>query len=165
MILVCSLTLLFSTGVMGSIQQPPQTPFPQLGHEIAAIVEKNFYDAQRAEAWYQAHQDYADKIEDVQAFEEQTYTALDALHSSHTAYYRPTDLSYMGLLSIFEAVLRPEGVWYDSIGVDLVRQPQGYFVRTVFAGGPAEKAGLLRGDLLLSADNRPYTPISVRRAR
>jgi carboxyl-terminal processing protease len=143
-----------------SAAQRPQTSFPQLGHEIAAIVEYNFYDARRVAAWSLTYSHYADQITDAQTFAHRTRAALAALHSSHTGYYQPTDLSYYGLLSIFEEGLQPAGVWYDSIGVDVVSKPEGYFARTVFAGSPAEKAGLRRGDLLLFVDNLPFAPVT-----
>jgi C-terminal processing protease CtpA/Prc len=90
------------------------------------------------------------------SFARKTRAVLAELHASHTAYYRDNELPYAGLTSLFEAVVRPAGVWYDSIGVDLEHRSQGYFLRTVFAGGSADKAGLRRGDLLLSADNMPF---------
>jgi carboxyl-terminal processing protease len=135
------------------------TSFPQLGHELVAIVARDFYDGKRAAAWTAANQGYADRITEESAFAERTRAVLAELHASHTAYYRPNELAYAGLTSLFEAVVRPAGVWYDSIGVDLDHRAEGYFVRTVFAGGPAEKAGLRRGDLLLSADDKPFAPI------
>src|SRR5579871_3197952 len=141
------------------------TPYPELGAEIVEIVRSHFFDAVRADAWAAAHRDYAAHTTDSATFEQQTQTALKALHASHTGYYRPTDAAYYGLLSVFEAVLRPEGVWYDSIGVDCVRQSEGYFVRVVFAGSPAEKSGLRRGDLLLSADGAPFAPVASFLAR
>jgi C-terminal processing protease CtpA/Prc len=133
-----------------------QTPFPQLGRELVAIVERDFYDGKRAKAWSAANKDYAGHITDVDTFARKTRAVLAELHASHTAYYRDNELPYAGLTSLFEAVVRPAGVWYDSIGVDLEHRSQGYFLRTVFAGGPADKAGLRRGDLLLSADNMPF---------
>ncbi|MCW3097201.1 MAG: ctpA [Chthonomonadaceae bacterium] len=137
-----------------------QTPFPQLGRELVAIVERDFYDGTRATAWSAANRDYADHITDADDFARRTRAVLAQLHASHTAYYRDNELPYAGLTSLFEAVVRPAGVWYDSIGVDLEHRSQGYFLRTVFAGGPADKAGLRRGDLLLSADNMPFAPIA-----
>ena len=131
-----------------------------MGREIVEIVDHHFYDARRAAAWSHAYSHYADSLTKEEDFVQRTHAALGALHSSHTAYYRATDLSYFGLLSLFETMLRPAGVWYDSIGVDMVHKREGYFVRTVFAGGPADKAGVRRGDLLLSADNLPFSPIT-----
>jgi carboxyl-terminal processing protease len=137
-----------------------QIPFPQLGRELVAIVERDFYDGKRAMAWSAANRDYAAHITDADTFARRTRAVLAGLHASHTAYYRDNELAYAGLTSLFEAVVRPAGVWYDSIGVDLELKSQGYFLRTVFAGGPADKAGLRRGDLLLSADNMPFAPIA-----
>jgi len=147
---------LISPGVAG---QTPGT-FPQIGKALVDTVENNFYDVQQARTWGAAHRGYADQITDAETFARYTSSILEGLHSSHTGFYRPTDLSYFGLMSIFEAMLKPAGVWYESIGVDLDKRPEGYFVRTVFAGGPADKVGVRRGDLLLSADGKPFAPIT-----
>jgi len=138
----------------------PQIPFPQLGDELVAKVEGNFYDAPRAKTWSAAHRGYAEHITDAEIFAQRTSLVLEGLHSSHTGYYRPTELNYVGLMSIFESMLKPAGVWYDSIGVDLAQRQEGYFVRAVFAGSPAANAGLRRGDLLLSADGKRFAPIT-----
>ena len=187
LVLACGLLL----GHMISAAQLPQTSFPKLGNELVDIVEHNFYDAKRGASWSRSYRHYADQITDAQTFTQKTRAAIDALHSSHTNYYRSTDLAYAGLLSIFEPVLQPKGFWYDSIGIDVISRvdvisrmdvitrlnligntgvigkedvtgkEEGYFVRAVFAGSPAQKAGLHRGDLLLRADNKPFAPITA----
>ncbi len=45
----------------------------------------------------------------------------------------------------------------ETIGADFTRD---HFVKTVFAGGPSQQAGLLRGDKILEADGRPFDPVS-----
>src|SRR5229473_296738 len=39
-----------------------------------------------------------------------------------------------------------------------LQTPDGYFVRSVFANGPAARAGVIRGDKLVSANNRDFDP-------
>ena len=47
----------------------------------------------------------------------------------------------------------------DSIGVDYAVIDGAIFVRHVFSGGPAAKAGLVRGDRIVSADGRRFDPV------
>jgi carboxyl-terminal processing protease len=65
------------------------------------------------------------------------------------------------LLAIFQRPLKLEAVWHDSIGADIARLSHGFFVRHVFAAGPAEQVGLVRGDHLVAADGRPFDPSSA----
>jgi carboxyl-terminal processing protease len=68
------------------------------------------------------------------------------------------------LLAIFQHSLKLR-VTHESIGADLVEQKEGLFVRGIFAGGPAAKAGLLRGDQILAADGKPFDPVLSFRGR
>lgn len=132
-------------------QDRPQTlaDFQHLSKEIRDIVGREFYDAKRAGEWVKTHRDYAAKVTDAIDFAEKTNQALAELNTSHTYYYSPRDTNYYALLSIFQEALGIEKVEYDSIGADFARLEEGYFVRQVFAGSPAEKAGLQRGDRIL----------------
>jgi carboxyl-terminal processing protease len=87
---------------------------------------------------------------------------LADLKASHTGYYTEADPEYYGLLAIFGPALKVERVEYDSAGVDFT--PDGV-VRTVFAGGPGEKAGLRRGDKVLRANGGPFHPVRAFRGK
>src|SRR5262249_23535322 len=107
--------------------------------------------------WAEESSGYAAAIRDSAAFVRETRRRLAELHVSHTAYYSLDDPGYYDLLSIFEPVLQksPET---ESLGLGLVEQDGHWFVARVFAGGPAEAAGIRRGDRLVSADGEPFQP-------
>jgi carboxyl-terminal processing protease len=135
-----------------------QTDFPTLGREIETLVRERFYDAARGERWAKENAGYAQGITDAEAFRRETGRLIAELGASHTAYYTPEDPGYRDLLSIFEPVLQrsAEG---ESLGLAVVERDGGWFVVRVFPGGPAEAAGLKRGDRIVSADTEPFHPI------
>ena len=128
-----------------------------LGQEIVKIVRENFYDPKAAEAWAAAHDHYGASAANRDGFVRKTRDALAELKASHTAYYTPADPRYYGLLSIFKfAELPPGAAEVESIGADFTDEG---FARVVFPGGPAEEAGLRRGDKVLTADGASFQPV------
>ncbi len=134
----------------------------RLGGIVVRTVRDHFFDAEAAGVWATSHLDYASSARTQREFATLTNRALDDLHASHTHYYTPLDLEYYGLLAIFRETLGVGALTYEGIGVDL--DPQNV-IRVVFAGGPAAKAGLLRGDQILSADGEPFHPVLSFRGR
>jgi carboxyl-terminal processing protease len=135
---------------------PPD--YPALGREVVEIVREHFLDPERATAWAEDHGAYAAGVRDGKTFASRTNGVLSRLETSHTAYYPRGSATYWGLLSIFGNSLDIEKVAYDSIGADIEHR---HFVRRVLAGGPAEEAGLLRGDRIIAVDGRPFRPIDA----
>jgi len=133
--------------------------FTRLGDEVVAQVRERFYDAKKAAEWARSHQGYGAAARTEEDFERLTHEALAELQASHTAYYPRESLGYVGLSSIFRWALKLKDVEYVSMGVDVVERPEGLFVRHVFAGGPADKAGLKRGDRLVSVEGKPFHPV------
>lgn len=138
--------------------EPPSRDFPALGREIAGLVKERFYDPSRAERWVTANADYAAGIRDAETFRRETRRRLAELQASHTEYYGQDDPGHRDLLSIFEPVLKRSAKG-ESLGIGVVEQEGGWFVDRVFAGGPAEAAGLRRGDRAVSADGAPFHPV------
>ncbi|HEY7216515.1 MAG TPA: PDZ domain-containing protein, partial [Thermoanaerobaculia bacterium] len=132
--------------------------FPALGREIESLVREKFYDAARGERWASENAGYAVEIRDAETFRRETRRRLAALGASHTEYYTPEDPGYRDLLSIFEPVLHRSGEG-ESLGLAAAEREDGWFVARVFAGGPAEAAGLRRGDRLVSLDGAPFKPV------
>jgi carboxyl-terminal processing protease len=141
-------------------ETPPPSPFAAVGREIVETVRRDFLDARRAARWAQANAGYAEGIETEEAFARETRRRLAELATSHTSYYRPDDLGHHELLSIFAPVLeQPAEV--TSLGfhpVDLGQAGGAWHVGRVFAGGPAAKAGLSRGDRVEALDGEPFHP-------
>ena len=127
-----------------------------LGQEITRLVRDNFYDSKAGEAWASAHDHYAATAASREEFDRMTRGALAELRVSHTGYYTPADPRYFGLLSIFREVLGVSSAEVESIGADFTEEG---FARVVFPGGPAEKAGLRRGDRILKADGAAFEPV------
>ena len=133
--------------------------FAKQGDELVSHVRERFYDAKKATEWAARHQGYGAKARTEEDFERLTHEALAELKASHTAYYPRESLGHVALSSIFRSFLKLKAVQYVSMGVDVAELPEGFFVRHVFAGGPAEKAGLLRGDRIVSVEGRPFHPM------
>jgi carboxyl-terminal processing protease len=98
---------------------------------------------------------------------------LSELAASHTRHYISSEPAYYQLLDIFSHALQrdlwrffPHGqVIYEGIGA-FTKQINGKtFITGVLEGLPAEKAGLVVGDELLTADGAPYHPIKVFRGK
>lgn len=103
-----------------------------------------------------SHEHYGSRVASRSEFISKTREALEQLKASHTGYYTPADPRYFGLLSIFGEALGVRSAQVDSIGADFTDEG---FARVVFPGGPAEKAGLLRGDQVLKADGKTFEPV------
>jgi carboxyl-terminal processing protease len=138
--------------------QAPGTDFLALGRELVALVEQRFYDSGAAEAWAKSNIDYGAAIGEQHGFRRETRRRLAVLGASHTEYYTPADPGYRDLLSIFEPVLHRPAAG-ESLGLAAVELEGGWFAARIFAGGPAEAAGLRRGDRLLAADGEPFHPV------
>jgi carboxyl-terminal processing protease len=137
-----------------------QTSFPTLGKEIETLVRERFYDAARGERWARENAGYAQGIADAEAFRRETDRRLAELGASHTAYYTPDDPGYRDLLSIFEPVLHRSGVG-QSLGWAVAEREGGWFVVRVFPGGPAEAAGLKRGDRIVVVDGKAGKAVTL----
>ena len=100
---------------------------------------------------------------------------LAKLGASHTHYYTPEDPAYYQLADIFVGALEHRGlervfprgeVSYPGIGVFTEADNQGrIFVTGVIEGAPAHAAGVLLGDEIVSADNRPFRPVGSFRGK
>ena len=135
--------------------------FPTLGREVVGIVRDQFMDTQKAALWAEKHAGYADKIHDRSAFREATRTILAELETSHTQYYLPEDPGYYDLLAIFEPFLKRDPKT-ESIGIATVEVDGGSYVSRVFAGSPAEAAGLKRGDRIVRRSGEELEILSRR---
>ena len=135
-------------------KKPPD--YLSRGDEIVKIVRDHFFDAKKAAEWAKVHAGFARAVASEEGFTRVTRDALATLNASHTAYYTPSDARYYGLAAIFGQFLNGVSADWDSPGIDF---SQDGFVRRLFAGGPGAKAGLRRGDKVLSSDGRPFHPV------
>src|SRR5271170_4649463 len=100
---------------------------------------------------------------------------LAKLGASHTHYYTPEDPAYYQLADIFVGALEHRGldrvfpkgdVAYAGIGAFTEADAQGrIFVTGVIDGAPARQGGVLVGDEMLSADDRPFRAVDSFRGK
>ncbi|MGH2412224.1 MAG: S41 family peptidase [Microcystaceae cyanobacterium] len=142
--------------------------------QVWETVEENFYDPNfNGVDWQALRQKYEATARQAQSKKELALTInqmLSALKTSHTHFYTPEEPEYYQLLAIFQpgsSQLQqqikkwfPKGkIEYSGIGL-FTRQIEGQtFVSGVLEGSPAERAGVLVGDRLLSVEGKPFEPI------
>jgi len=102
-------------------------------------------------------------------------TMLSELHASHTRFYTPDEPEYYQLADIFVGALRrrglqrafPDGrISYPGIGI--ISGSEASVRNTITAvidGTPAQKAGLRRGDEVVTADGTAFEPIGSFRGK
>ncbi|TSC23979.1 S41 family peptidase [Corallococcus sp. Z5C101001] len=149
------------TGLLlaGSVQAAtPPGSYAKLGDEVVGLVRTRFFDAAKGTAWADAHQGYAADAKDAEDFARRTNAALAELKASHTAYYPKQAPGHAEVSAIFQAFLQQKKVEATGIGVDVMETPEGFFVRHVFTDGPGARAGLLRGDRLVTVEGQPFHP-------
>ncbi|HEU0084468.1 MAG TPA: PDZ domain-containing protein, partial [Bradyrhizobium sp.] len=94
---------------------------------------------------------------------------LSELRASHTRYYTPGEPEYYQLADIFTGALRRRGlervfpgghISYPGIGVLSRMDARGSGIVTgVIDGTPAQQAGLIAGDEIITADGAPFQPV------
>lgn len=148
---------------------------------VGEIVTERFYDPSRLAGFDRAvarivaeHPDLAGAPADSAVTAEAIDRALASLGASHTARYTADTVEYYELIDVFRFGLRrelrrlfaPNGeVAYDGIGIATARIDGRTFVSDVYDGGPADEAGLLAGDEIVSVDGEPFAPIASFRGK
>jgi C-terminal processing protease CtpA/Prc len=164
--LIVILVLLLGTGASA------QTPV-QLFDQVWTLVEKRFYRADLngvdSEALVlEARQRLATCQPDQASRVINDY--LGRLGASHTYLYSSKEEEYYQLLDIFSSgskadeiskLLAGEAPNYEGI---LVSLDEGTVVDAV-PGGPAAKAGVMPGDVLLTVDSKPFEPVDSFRGK
>lgn len=150
------------------------TPVPQSYsdqfEEVVGIVEKHFYDPVQINRDFPAikknYRRQLPKISTPEHFSTLVNTMLRELNASHTYYLTPDDYEYYQLAALFSklpeigALFQEQNVMYPTVGI-ITRTFKGrVYIVAVLAGSAAEKAGLLKGDEILSVNQNPYTPIA-----
>jgi carboxyl-terminal processing protease len=140
---------------------------------VIEIVEKHFYDPVQIDQNFPAIKDrYLKKLPEIstkKAYSSLVNSMLRELNASHTYYLTPEDYEYYQLAALFskmpeiEALFQEQGVLYPTVGIMTQTFKNRVHIVSVLAGSIAEKAGVLKGDEILSVNGSPYTPIAALR--
>lgn len=142
--------------------------------QVWELVRDRFYDPRlNGLDWQEERARFRPQAASARSREDAA-TAINAmlgkLGASHTHYYTLDETAYYQLADIFAGWLEHHGldrifprggVSYPGIGVFTEADNQGrMFVTGVIDGAPAHGAGILVGDEILSADDRPFGPVA-----
>jgi len=157
------------SGVSAQIAAPVQTapapvlPLSPLGLFDAAVqtLRDNVHDPKRRhpkwEALVMSTRRQLESPADEAKARQAIAAVLAPLGPSHASLLSDEDQAYWALTSAFSG--RMEGGRLRHIGAWFERAGKRWFIRTVFAGSPAERAGLRRGDEIVSVDGNPLAPV------
>jgi carboxyl-terminal processing protease len=148
----------------------PRVPYSDLFEEIVSIVEDHFYNSDQIARKFPAIQNafrvQLKHVSSSKEFAALVNAMLGELNASHTYYLTPQDYEYYQLGALFSKIpdistmFEGRDVMYPTVGI-LTQVIEGkVFIVSVLAGSVAEKAGVLKGDEILSVNGEPYAPIS-----
>jgi carboxyl-terminal processing protease len=169
------LALTLATAALGAASLPAHARAAQhdaqVFDEAWRIVRDKFYDrnlngldweavGNKHRANYESAKTDAERSAAINAM-------LAELGASHTHHYTRDETAYYELVDIFSYKLRRDipkffsgdTVTYSGIGMFTKAIDGKTFVSAVFPGQPADKAGLLLGDEIVSADGAPFEPV------
>ena len=126
--------------------------------KVCTSIQDKFYDKNlNGVDWKHICETYRAQLPGVKSkaeFKDLVNRMLSELHASHTSYVDDDDVEYAMLAAVMEQDLRGHKIAH--IGV--MGHPVGkeFVIAAVYDGGPAQKAGLMTGDRILSADGKPF---------
>ena len=152
----------------------PTDSYSKIFEEIINVVQEHFYDSEQIIKAFPAIQaGYRAKLDSVstqQGFSDLVNAMLRELNASHTYYLTPEDYEYYQLGALFStipevgALFKGEEVQYPTVGIFTQMFDGRVYIVSVLAGSAAEKAGLLKGDEILSVNGKPYRQIASLRS-
>lgn len=134
---------------------------------VCKDVREHFYDVKlHGLDWKQVQERYQAKLGAVtskEAFAALINQVLGELKASHTEYYTDDEQEFYMLPSVMQGDLKERRVAH--IGIMGHKSADGYLVTGVMEGGPADKAGIQRGDYILTAGGAPFTTVGSFRGK
>ena len=149
----------------------PPSSRSEVFQEIWQTVRDKFFDPKlRGWDWEAMKQRYgkeAEAAESTEEFGSVVNRMLSELKTSHTEYYTREEPEYYQLAGIFwsfagekfKPFLVGGSPRYVGIGISTATIDGKVFIRAVYDGLPAAKAGLRVGDQILDIDGKPFQPI------
>jgi len=166
--------LLFLAIVQAPAADPPRSGHPVFDRAVELVTD-NFHDKSALDEFAEAvRREVDDPASPVNAkstpdrVDEAIDAVLASLNASHVGRFEPDTIDYFELIDIFRFAIRddmrrlfpPKGeVSYPGIGMIARPQNGARFVSDVYDGSPADRAGILVGDEVLSVDGKPYHEI------
>lgn len=157
--------------------EPKRAENAAVYEEVWRIARDKFYDPKLKGLDWKAMGDKHRDAYDAANTDAERSAAINALlgelGASHTHHYTKDETAYYELVDIFSYPLRRDipkhfdggKVRYPGVGM-FTRDIGGkVFVTGVFPDMPAQRAGLLAGDEILSADNKPFEEIGSFRGK
>jgi carboxyl-terminal processing protease len=83
---------------------------------------------------------------------------LSQFQVSHTHFYTDQDLEFYFFRSLF-STRDPETPKIYHIGAEYIKSNEGYTVKAVLDGFGAQRAGVRRGDIIVSINSQPFHPV------
>jgi carboxyl-terminal processing protease len=161
-------------GIASATAAVSHCSYSDLFEEIVKIVEEHFYNPVQITQDFPTIKDTYRKqlpqISTQEAFSTLVNTMLRELNASHTYYLTPENYEYYQLGSLFSRIpeigelFQGQEVLYPTVGILTQILEERVYIVAVLAGSVAEKAGLLKGDEILSVNGKPYTPIASLRS-
>jgi carboxyl-terminal processing protease len=153
---------------------PPKSGDPAFDRTVE-LVESNFYNPSALGRFGDVVREAVASLPpsaDARARAAASGPAIDhilaSLGATHTGRYTPDQLDYYELADIFRFNYRdrlrelfpPDGeITYPGVGIATEVIDGKRFVRDVYDGAPADKAGVKAGDEILSVDGQPFAEI------
>jgi carboxyl-terminal processing protease len=161
------LALFFSLWIGASVSNAQQLDFETetVFDQVWSQVQNDFYQpTQVGESWDQLKPSFRQRAiacTDRDEFASVISEMLATLNSSHTAYFAKTNPKRFQILGVFEWLTNdkpPDLLEYESIGLDVETVEDRVFVRSVYDGLPAHRAGIYYGDEMIRVDGAAFHP-------
>lgn len=173
--------VLLLSAVTGRAQPPQTADAPavraSLFDAVWLTVRDNFYDpGLHSVDWDAARAEFRPRADRAATLAERARLInemLGRLNASHTQLLTPDEPRYYHLLDTFYDVVPPplrrrfphNRISYPGIGAFFDEIDDKTFIRAVWAGFPADQAGLRMGDELVSADGQPFQSVESFRGK
>ncbi len=134
--------------------------------EISDLVKAHFYDSTLVgETWdrrVENHRKALAEVATLDQFDSQVNELLKSLNTSHTYFFTRNNPKRYQLLGVFNRLYDKNDTslfCYEGIGIDTRTVDDKVFVVSVYDGLPADEAGLMFGDQIVSIDGEAFHPI------
>ncbi len=138
----------------------PKDDFAQLWEKCSKAIQNGYYARQtrkgEMEGLLNRYAPIAKGAKSRQEFSRTMDQLIAEFHDSHFDFLPDDEQGFYTM----DGLGRKEGAEMPHIGAWFRRVKDGYAVRMVLDGMPAQRADLRKGDLILSVDGQPFSPVA-----